>query len=611
MDLSPDGRWLASLIVGKGLVLWDLLTGTTPGFFEMPGARSLCFHALRPEIYVTSQRGVEVRGLAFETATPGSIPRLTNLPALALPRAFDAQWIAPSGDGRTMALGSFYEGRTFVTNLASPGAVVWLTNLAHLTQGEVQSPGATLGGGGTLALSRDGRWAACGFLEPPGTKVWDARSGEQLATLSTDRAVVQFSPDDRWIAAVGRASCQLFRSGEWKPVWTAPREGALFNAGACAFSPAGDQLALAKSPQTIAILDATTGTELTQLVAPTPSTIKVLRWSSDGARLVAGTGENLIQVWELNPLHKELASLGLDWGVKSPQFAGPRISLPSRNSENGLVAALVPGLFAAGLVTLVTLLALRRHRRLIQDFADAEALVDQRERELHIERDVGRLKSSFVSMVSHEFRTPLGVITSSTGNLQRYAARLSEEQRSQLTEDILRASSRMRDLIDEVLLLAKVEAGKMNCKPEPVDLRALCQRSISEVTAGDAGSAPIEFACEFKDQARVDETLAGIILTNLLNNAVKYSKSSIRLSVRREAREIVLEVRDRGIGIPTLDQADLFRSFHRGSNVGNVPGTGLGLTIVKRCVELHGGRISFVSVEGQGTTFTVRLPELN
>ena len=216
-------------------------------------------------------------------------------------------------------------------------------------------------------------------------------------------------------------------------------------------------------------------------------------------------------------------------------------------------------------------------------------------------------------MVSHEFRTPLGVITASTGNLQRYAARLSEEQRSQLTDDILRASSRMRDLIDEVLLLAKVEAGKMNCQPELVDLRALCQRSITEVTAGASGAAAIEFICEFTCQARLDETLAGIILTNLLNNAVKYSseKSWTRLSLRREAREIVIEVRDRGIGIPTADQSDLFRSFHRGSNVGNVPGTGLGLTIVKRCVELHAGRITFLSAEGQGTTFTVRLPEIN
>jgi signal transduction histidine kinase len=104
--------------------------------------------------------------------------------------------------------------------------------------------------------------------------------------------------------------------------------------------------------------------------------------------------------------------------------------------------------------------------------------------------------------------------------------------------------------------------------------------------------------------------LTGLILTNLLNNAVKYSPSGkpVHLSLRRDGENAVIEVRDEGIGIPSADQKELFKSFHRGANVGNVPGTGLGLTIVKRCVELHAGQISLTSVERQGTTFTVRLP---
>jgi signal transduction histidine kinase len=91
---------------------------------------------------------------------------------------------------------------------------------------------------------------------------------------------------------------------------------------------------------------------------------------------------------------------------------------------------------------------------------------------------------------------------------------------------------------------------------------------------------------------------------------VKYSPDGkpVRLSLRREAKDAVLEISDHGIGIPAADQANLFKSFQRGSNVANVPGTGLGLTIVKRCVELHGGSISFISNEGEGTTFIARLP---
>src|SRR5205823_964043 len=111
-------------------------------------------------------------------------------------------------------------------------------------------------------------------------------------------------------------------------------------------------------------------------------------------------------------------------------------------------------------------------------------------------------------------------------------------------------------------------------------------------------------------ETRLDQTLTGIILNNLLNNAVKYSPAGSPVSLRlsREGANAVIEVRDNGIGIPMPDQKELFKSFHRGVNVGNVPGTGLGLTIVKRCIDLHEGTISFVSREREGTTVTVRLP---
>jgi signal transduction histidine kinase len=169
----------------------------------------------------------------------------------------------------------------------------------------------------------------------------------------------------------------------------------------------------------------------------------------------------------------------------------------------------------------------------------------------------------------------------------------------------------MKDLIEEVLLLGKVESGGMKCQLMAVDLPVLCRRAIAEVAAATGRARPIEFASRvLSGDAHLDETLSRIILTNLLNNAVKYSPAhgSVCLSLRREGKDAVLEVRDEGVGIPAADQANLFKSFHRGANVGNVPGTGLGLTIVKRCVDLHGGGITFVSAEGQGTTFIVCLP---
>jgi signal transduction histidine kinase len=144
-----------------------------------------------------------------------------------------------------------------------------------------------------------------------------------------------------------------------------------------------------------------------------------------------------------------------------------------------------------------------------------------------------------------------------------------------------------------------------------VDLPALCRKIVAEVNAATQQKCPIEFTAEVPHgQAHLDETLSTVILTNLLNNAVKYSSAGkpVHLSLRREGDDAVIKVCDQGIGIPAADQKELFKSFHRGTNVGDVPGSGLGLTIVNRCLRLHGGSISFESVEREGAMFTVRLP---
>jgi signal transduction histidine kinase len=151
----------------------------------------------------------------------------------------------------------------------------------------------------------------------------------------------------------------------------------------------------------------------------------------------------------------------------------------------------------------------------------------------------------------------------------------------------------------------------MECRPAPVDLPEVCRRVIAEVRAATHDACPIEFAgADSKPGLKLDEGLVVIVLSNLLSNAVKYSGPGkpVRLETRQDVSHVVLEVHDEGIGIPESDRAELFHSFHRGANVGTIPGSGLGLTIVKRCVELHGGAIAVASTEGRGTTFTVRLP---
>lgn len=246
-----------------------------------------------------------------------------------------------------------------------------------------------------------------------------------------------------------------------------------------------------------------------------------------------------------------------------------------------------------------------------QDITDRKQAEVELLRALAREKELGEMKSNFVSMVSHEYRNPLEIVQSSSDILQRYADRLTPEQRAEHFRAIELAVRRMSHMLDEVLLLGKVEAGRMQFKPAPMDLRGLCERLVKETVAATAQRCPIllEFPSEFVN-VEGDESLLQHILANLLSNAVKYSPpgSPVRLTMSAEKGELIFRVQDRGCGIPVADQARLFQTFHRARNVRQISGTGLGLVIVKRCVEMYQGGITFESVEGQGTTFTVRLP---
>lgn len=230
---------------------------------------------------------------------------------------------------------------------------------------------------------------------------------------------------------------------------------------------------------------------------------------------------------------------------------------------------------------------------------------------LAAEKELNQLKSSFVSMVSHEFRTPLEVILSSSNILDRYLDRLPPDKRAAQLRAIRKSVHRMNDLIDDVLLLGKFDAGVLCCQPSPVDLKAFCRRAAGEIESATGRDGVIQFtAHEVMGEAAADEGLLQHILTNLLGNAVKYSPPDqpVEFTVTRREWDAEFVIRDHGCGIPATDQTRLFTAFYRGSNVGQKPGSGLGLVIAKRCVDMHGGTIRCESEEGRGTKFTVVLP---
>lgn len=227
------------------------------------------------------------------------------------------------------------------------------------------------------------------------------------------------------------------------------------------------------------------------------------------------------------------------------------------------------------------------------------------------QKELNNLRSRFVAMTSHEFRTPLSTILTSAELLKYYDERLPKAEKMEIIKTIEDGVQRMKRMLDRVLLLGKVEAHMLEFRPQTVNLLKICQ-DLVEDTRTQHPLSRSEITTNFSPTASdgvFDEKLLHNIFGNLLSNALKYSPKggSIGFSVVSDAVQTVFEVSDHGIGIPQDEIPHLFESFHRASNVGDIPGTGLGLAIVKNSVDLHGGTISVTSAHGQGTTFTVRL----
>jgi PAS domain S-box-containing protein len=227
------------------------------------------------------------------------------------------------------------------------------------------------------------------------------------------------------------------------------------------------------------------------------------------------------------------------------------------------------------------------------------------------EKELSQLKSNFVSMVSHEFRTPLGIIQSSAGLLSDFYHRMEPDERAAQLASIGSNTRRMAGMMEEILVLSRLDAGKLEFQPVQIDLNSFCRRLVDEILSATNRRCAIELALNSVPQkAWADQRLLGHIFTNLLSNAAKYSEpgATVRFAIEADGSHALCVVQDRGIGIPEEDQEQLFAAFHRGSNVGGRPGTGLGLMLVKRCAELHGGTVHLTSKVGEGTTVSLRLP---
>ena len=226
------------------------------------------------------------------------------------------------------------------------------------------------------------------------------------------------------------------------------------------------------------------------------------------------------------------------------------------------------------------------------------------------EKELGLLKSRFISIASHEFKTPLSTILSSAFLAKNYTQTEEQSKRNKHLHRITTSVNLLTDILNEFLNVGKIEEGKIFIKFESFDLIALAEDLIKYLSVNMKRGQNIRFNKLGERHVHLDINLIRNILINLLSNAIKYSSenSELELLISNDKNDITISVKDHGIGIPKEDLQHLMERFFRSSNVSNIPGTGLGLHIVNRYVEELKGTINIESEINNGTTVTIKLP---
>jgi PAS domain S-box-containing protein len=254
----------------------------------------------------------------------------------------------------------------------------------------------------------------------------------------------------------------------------------------------------------------------------------------------------------------------------------------------------------------------QRTRELAQAVKKIEESQEEVIRALKKEKELNTMKSKFVNIASHEFRTPLATILSSASLIGRYAITEEQEKRQKHVDRIKSAVTNLTEILNDFLSIGKLEEGRIQCVPVLVEMPYFCTNLIEQAQGLCKEGQKIHLSYSGTSQVWLDKQLLRNILFNLLSNAIKYSENSkpIFLNVLAQEEMISIEICDQGIGIPIADQEHVFDRFYRATNAGTVQGTGLGLNIVSSYVELMGGSISLSSEVGKGTKFYVNLPNM-
>jgi PAS domain S-box-containing protein len=247
----------------------------------------------------------------------------------------------------------------------------------------------------------------------------------------------------------------------------------------------------------------------------------------------------------------------------------------------------------------------------ITNIKEAEIFLD---RAVEKQKQADKVQTNLISMLSHEFRTPLTLIMSSTEIMEQYGKELTPNEKGRFFSNIYAGIKKMIGMLDDISVLGRDDLEDSISQLEKFNLETLCLDIIREIEVRFSVKDVISFKnLSSYSYLALDEKAIRQILTNLLSNAIKYSARNkldkrVNFELRTDSEYVTFVIEDNGIGLPEEEQARLFEPFYRGSNNEGIPGNGLGLAIVKKSVERYSGIIKFRSVNGSGTTFTVKIP---
>jgi two-component system, OmpR family, sensor histidine kinase SenX3 len=323
--------------------------------------------------------------------------------------------------------------------------------------------------------------------------------------------------------------------------------------------------------------------------------------TSIGASLPSITPANAVQIADFR---NEAVRLGLSLrGVANSALLAKRDMEAERREMRRhtlfeilmiIIATMVAGLFLTGVVI---------HDQ--RNMANAEAALER-------ERQISKLHRAFISVVSHQFRTPLAIIDASAQRMMRRGSAMNFEELSERAEKIRNACRRLTRLMESTLNAARLEEGEVSYTPHSCNLRSLLHDICESQTEQDQGRISLAFG-DLPQWLEADTTLLEQAVQNLISNALKYSAENtvVKVLAYRRASEIFISVTDHGVGVPADEINSLFRRFYRARTAEGIPGTGIGLSFVAQIMELHHGRVEVSSEEGRGSTFSLRFPYLD